>query len=411
MTRKNFCLYPFAAFSLDNAGRPRICCNNNGWARLEKNNNFSNPSFNMEDDYNNSFHKEVRKFVIEDQRHPSCQKCWEIEDEGKISWRQWFNESFNSTTDENYWIKKCESDGTINNLEFLYLDITFGNKCNLKCVMCNGYNSTLFLKEQLETKQIHINEYNRLIKLDWFEDGKSFEKLYSYVNSVQRIHILGGEPLIVEHQEFLKKFIDLCISKNIILSYNSNLTKTPREILDCWKEFKRVYLCVSVDAYREVNEFIRYPMKWDKLIKNLETINNIAKDQQNIHVQIHSTFSSLNCESIIDFLDWVKDISKKLNSIESHPMFNYVYEPKWFDPAHLPVEIKEKTYQKYLQWENENTEFLNNFGDRQRLDMLKSYLEKIVKIPQNKKLWKTCLEKIKFFETVRNIKFNSKTKF
>jgi hypothetical protein len=38
---KNFCLYPFAAFSLDNAGRPRICCNNNGWDRLEENNNFS----------------------------------------------------------------------------------------------------------------------------------------------------------------------------------------------------------------------------------------------------------------------------------------------------------------------------------------------------------------------------------
>ena len=59
-------------------------------------------------------------------------------------------------------------------------------------------------------------------------------------------------------------------------------------LLECWKKFKRVYLCVSVDAYAELNEFIRFPMKWDKLIANLHTIDQIAKDQSNITIQIHS---------------------------------------------------------------------------------------------------------------------------
>ena len=136
--------------------------------------------------------------MIEDQRHPSCKKCWEIEDEGQISWREWFNESFQLSTNYDYWIEKCDVDGTINSTEFLYLDITFGNRCNLKCVMCNGYNSTLFLKEQYDTNQISKVEYNNLIKLDWFEDDKCFEKLYQHVKNVQRIHILGGEPLIIE---------------------------------------------------------------------------------------------------------------------------------------------------------------------------------------------------------------------
>ena len=128
MNRKNFCLYPFSAFSLDNAGKQRICCNNDGWAAVEKNKNFNDPSFDILEQFNNPFHKEVRKYMIEDQRHPSCKKCWEIEDEGQISWREWFNESFQLSTNYDYWIEKCDVDGTINSTEFLYLDITFGNR-------------------------------------------------------------------------------------------------------------------------------------------------------------------------------------------------------------------------------------------------------------------------------------------
>ena len=407
MNRKNFCLYPFSAFSLDNAGKQRICCNNDGWAAVEKNKNFNDPSFDILEQFNNPFHKEVRKYMIEDQRHPSCKKCWEIEDEGQISWREWFNESFQLSTNYDYWIEKCDVDGTINSTEFLYLDITFGNRCNLKCVMCNGYNSTLFLKEQYDTNQISKVEYNNLIKLDWFEDDKCFEKLYQHVKNVQRIHILGGEPLIIEHQEFLKKIIDLGLSKNIILSYNSNLTKTPSEILECWKEFKQVYLCVSVDAYGILNEFIRYPMSWDKLCRNLEIVDNAAHVHKNIIVQIHSTVSALNCGAMIELIDWVQNMSKIYKSIDPCPMFNYVYSPYWFDPIHLPYEIKKKSYDQYIAWESENAEFLKECDNRQRFDMLKSYFEKILKSSDNSQIYKLCLEKIKFFERIRKIKFPS----
>jgi molybdenum cofactor biosynthesis enzyme MoaA len=409
MTRKNFCLYPFAAFSLDNAGRQRICCNNQGYDRLEKNKEFNDPTFEVLESFNNDFHKEIRKYFIEDKKHPTCKKCWEIESNGKISWRQWFNESFGVSMDEDYWISKCDADGTIKEAEFYYLDITFGNRCNLKCVMCNGFNSTLFLKEQLDTKQIPIEHYDRMMKLDWYHDGSCLEKLYPFVSKVERIHIVGGEPLIIDHQAFLQKFIDLGISKNIVLSYNSNLTKTPREILDCWKEFKRVYLCVSVDAYGKLNEFIRYPMKWNKLIDNLETIDTVAKEQENISIQIHATFSSLNCDRIIEFLDWHKEISTQLTSIEPHPMFNYVYNPKYFDPTHLPQETKNKIYEDYIKWESNNLEYLERNGTRERIDMLKSYIEKMIKSGRNEKLYREGVDKIAFFEKVRDITFPTKT--
>ena len=47
MTRKNFCLYPFTAFSIDNAGKTRICCNNDSWDRVVLNKSISEPDFDL----------------------------------------------------------------------------------------------------------------------------------------------------------------------------------------------------------------------------------------------------------------------------------------------------------------------------------------------------------------------------
>lgn len=405
MTKQNFCLYPFAAFSLDNSGRQRICCNNDAWQRVMFNKPFADPSFDLQESFNSRLHKEVRKYMIEDQRHPSCSKCWEIEDQGKVSWRQWFNDSFKNKNDEDYWISKCNPDGTISDIELTYLDITFGNKCNLKCVMCNGFNSTLFLKEQLETKEITPSYYKALAKLDWFEDNSQFEKLYKHVGQVERIHIVGGEPLIIEHQEFLQKFVELGVAKNIVISYNSNLTTLPRDIINCWKEFKKIYLCVSVDGYRDINEFIRFPMKWDKLENNLRDVNDLAVDQGNISLQIHATFSSLNCLVITDFLDWVNNISQELKCIETHPMFNYVFSPNYFDPVHLPMPIKQQAYQLFLDWESKNLEYTNNFGSSERLDMLRGYFGKILNESGDPKLYAQCMARIQHYESIRGYKY------
>ena len=408
MTRKNFCLYPFTAFSIDNAGKPRICCNNDAWNRVFLNKPISTKNFDILQEYNNPLHKEVRKYMLEDVRHPSCKKCWEIEDQGQRSWRQWFNESFYHNKDIETYTDNCKADGTIKTLDFLYLDITFGNRCNLKCVMCNGYNSTLFLKEELDTNQIDKMTYDNLIKLDWFDDSSVFEKLYDYIKNVQRIHIVGGEPLIIEHQDFLRKLIELDVAKNIVISYNSNLTKLPNEILDCWKYFKKIYLCVSVDAYGKLNEFIRYPMKWTKLIDNLHTVDKIAKEQKNVVIQIHSTFSSLNIGKFTEYLDWIKLITQECSSIEPHPMFNYVYMPNWADPINLPAHTKHHAYKEYIKWEKNNQLFLNSFfGDTQRFDMLKSYFEKILTTSGNQTYYREFLNKISFYEKVRNIKFLS----
>lgn len=399
MTRQNFCLYPFAAFSIDNPGHTRICCNNNAWNRVHLNKKLSDPTFELEKDYNNPLHTELRQYVMRDERHPSCKKCWDIEDSGAESYREMFNRSFLlDNQDPEYWISKCDDTGNIKDIELVYLDITFGNKCNLKCVMCSGYNSTLMAKEQFENKIINLTHYNKLQSLDWFEDAEQFNKIEKYFPNIQRIHILGGEPLLIEHQDFLKKFIDLGISKNIDVSYNSNLTVLPREILEVWKEFKRVSLCVSVDAYGPLNEFIRFPMKWSKLERNFEEVSKIPG---NVRLEIHATFGALNYLGFTNFLEWSKEMAGKYSILEPVPFFNYIYEPTEFNPIHLPDNIKQIGYDRFSAWESNNKQFALNG----RIQMLKGYYKAILETPGDPKKWTKCLEQVAYFERVRNTTF------
>lgn len=398
MTRKTFCLYPFAAFSLNNHGQLRICCNNQSWERISVHKRFNTPDFDLNAEYNNFLHKEVRRFMIEDVRHPSCKKCWDVEDQGGYSYRQDFNDSFKlNNKDEDYWLSKCERDGSIKDIEFVYLDVTFGNKCNLKCIMCNGYNSTLYAKEQFETKEISITDYKNFMSIDWYKDRNEFDKIGQQLDNVQRIHIVGGEPLLIEHTYFLKMFIDRDIAKNVTLTYNTNLTTLPDEILETWKHFKKVQLGVSVDAYGKLNEFIRYPMKWSKFERNIDQV--IQLKDTNVDIDLHTTFNCLNFLGMVDLLNWIKEMSNGHKNVSPQPFINYVYRPEWMDPVILPRHIKQKGYDDIVNWAKENPEM----ADHHRIQTLIGHYKMVLDKPSNDIMYKRFLGEIKYYETIRNI--------
>ena len=36
-----------------------------------------------------------------------------------------------------------------------------------------------------------------------------------------------------------------------------------------WKKFKKVILVASIDGYKDINEYIRFPSKWSAIEKNI----------------------------------------------------------------------------------------------------------------------------------------------
>ena len=91
---------------------------------------------------------------------------------------------------------------------------------------------------------------------------------------LKQVNFLGGEPLIIkEHTDFLKQCIKHGIAKNMVLFYTTNLTVLKDELFDVWSEFRHVYLGVSIDGYKEVDDYIRYPSRWDRIEKNIKQVS------------------------------------------------------------------------------------------------------------------------------------------
>ena len=92
---------------------------------------------------------------------------------------------------------------------------------------------------------------------------------------VKRLYFLGGEPLLVkEVAELLQYLIDRGLSKDISIAVVSNGSVTG-SWLDLIPHFKGLELAISIDGFGDHYDYIRYPGKWEKLVKNLDVFRRL----------------------------------------------------------------------------------------------------------------------------------------
>jgi sulfatase maturation enzyme AslB (radical SAM superfamily) len=182
---------------------------------------------------------------------PECHKCYKLESDKVISPRQ--KESI-------FWFRDSEVKEYItnwspeSNTQTFFYDIRYSNKCNLACIGCNPEESSLWAKEL----KVDIDNYPLNFTID--------ELL-----SAKKIYLAGGEPLIID------EFINLikCVAEKDVqpeVVINTNLTSITEDLQKSLSKIKNLTLTVSIDGYESVNEYHRWPLKWTKLLDNLQWI-------------------------------------------------------------------------------------------------------------------------------------------
>lgn len=331
MTDDVFCVLPYNSLSLDGPGRPRLCCNNHGhWEDYSQ--PFINDCNEPLDVLNSKLHKSVRLAIANGQRHPSCSKCWKIEDSGGTSFRQIWNDVY-----KNHTPSAITNDGTLlPGAKIEYLDITFGNKCNLVCRMCNWMNSHLWMHDLIKLDRWKtIDADRRSIRQIWFEDPHAVDIIKQSLTHVTHMNFLGGEPLIVkQHMDILQACIDLGLAANQQISYNTNLTNLPQELLNMWQAFGHVNINVSIEAIGTANDYIRQNSDWRIIYDNIQRISNLSS--QNIKLELHTTFGIYNCYNVAELIAWTTTQS----CFTSLPFVNIIYHPTYQDVRLLPVVAK-----------------------------------------------------------------------
>lgn len=203
-------------------------------------------------------------------RHAGCQKCWNEEDAGLTSLRQFADRWYPSESDDFFFINEFND---TENIPVYHLELRLGNFCNLKCIMCTEGSSSSVLAEREQHRELYstigIYPYNPRIN-PWWEDQRFLDFCAQRLHRVKRINFTGGEPFIIpEVLEILNR-----IDKAVTVSFNTNLTKISGQLIDQLKTFNNVEIVVSLEGIGTINNYVRYPSRWQDIVDNLDLIRN-----------------------------------------------------------------------------------------------------------------------------------------
>ena len=198
------------------------------------------------------------------------------------------------------------------------MDLDFSNLCNLQCIMCGPDRSSQWAKELGDKTVLNIAH-------------DKIHELSNISHNIKHITIQGGEPSIMP--EFLQYFEYLeandLISK-IEIDCITNLTNTNNKFYDFLYKFKTVNLNASIDAYGLVNNYIRYPSKFEKIEENL-----ISLADKNLQVNLQISLQVLSMYNFYAFLEWIEKM-QGLYRVKNKKLglnLSYVTGPTHFDIA------------------------------------------------------------------------------
>lgn len=381
LNSNTFCILPWIHLSTRPGGVVRVCCTANASSVGPTNdkkyggmvgvlNSQEGHPINLNDHsllevWNSQYMKNVRLKMLNGEKPPSCLKCYKEEESGFSSKRMWETEYwFNKLKDEAFdIISNTKEDGSVEP-KLIYLDLRFGNKCNLSCIMCSPHDSSLWIPlwnqyyEKIKNPSLKEisqwkKENNPDGKYNWYKNNMSFwEELYNQIPYMKQLYFAGGESTIIdEHYDLLEKIVNNGHANEIELRYNSNGIVLPEKLFELWSKFNKVRFHFSIDSIKEMNDYIRYPSKWEIIEKNLERLDNTP---DNIEVTIACALQVLNIYYIPEFIKW--KLEKNYKKINKWPYgagminFHLVYHPPHLNIKILPKSFKEKIEEKYEQF-------------------------------------------------------------
>jgi len=216
--------------------------------------------------------------------------------------------------------------------EFEDVSIVTSNTCNLKCTSCNGFGSYVrgveLLKMGLENSA--PTHFTHTLDID---------ALINY--PIKTLTISGGEPFVDSTREVLDKLVHAGRSTSINLRLNSNCTMITRDWLEYLNSnFKSTMIKASLDGAGAVNDYLRYPSKWEEIAENLA----LLKEYPNItSVLVTSVLSNLSVIKFYDLINWCVD-----NNIKDLVVLT-LRQPIHMQPHVLPAGLKQQLLLAYTR--------------------------------------------------------------
>jgi hypothetical protein len=330
--------------------------------------------------------RRVKEQLLNDEKIPNCQDCWDDESYGLESKRLRDSKTYQQRFDLLFHKKDLLEPNPL--LAEYY--IRLGNDCNLRCVTCSDSVSTGWLSEN---KKFNLPHGSRNIISS---DDPIWNHIKQHSKYAKLIEFIGGEPFMINLDQqisLLSALVDDNSASHIELRYHTNGTKIPHALFDIWGRFKKVTIWFSIDGIGDSFNYLRYPANWDKVSDNILKFKKLQETLVNLDLRVITTFSMLNALEIENVLDWCKIQNfnyfvNKLNFPACYDIFNQSQEL-----TNLTKSVISKSKHDELKL------FSTKFSEHVSVDHTTELFERLATLDSRRTLsYKQCLElgKIRF---------------
>jgi hypothetical protein len=342
-----YCALAFGAISVHSGQKYFPCCGIDT-------NNWSNPpdiTKKPKELINSQPLMDLRKELITGNWPTPCTNCKKSEESGSASMRNIWNRTYEGNYDE-----PLPMTEVLDPKNIFYSDFTFSTKCNSKCLTCGPSSSDFW---EGEWNHIWKDKYPIFFEKPMTREERvsipesMVEDILEICPNSKFMSFIGGEPTITdEHTKFLELLVEQDRSKNIHLSYVTNLTGITPELIELWRNFSSIRASVSVDGYGKVNEYIRYPFKWSKIEANMRQCFNLTKETRNepntfeLGTGLSCTLSVFNVNDFPNLLEcWYELIKEYFDQMDfggnGRVFINRVTHPTHMAPKLLRNEYRQ----------------------------------------------------------------------
>lgn len=336
---KTFCPMPWTHLNIKQEGKVSAC-----WRFPDKLGDYRTQK--LQEIWNDKELLQLRSDLLNDIQNNGCRSCWDMENSGTVSTRQTCTQTFNYV-DQKFVEDNQNKDYTFPTKFIRSVEIRFDNICNLMCRHCSPDYSSVWeqavkkdsaLMEKMQEYGTYRKNANHVSLTQEMVDEIANE----LAPNLEEIMIAGGEPLYHDkHYKFLEDMQPY--AKNIRLSYNTNLNILEykgKSVLDLWKNFKEVWVRISIDGDPSCYEYVRAAGNLHKVEDNIKKLNETLTN-----ADISAT-CTVNLYNITRFVN----ICKYYTSLDVYFHTSLVQYPKALNIKLLPQHLKDKITNDFNYW-------------------------------------------------------------
>lgn len=216
--------------------------------------------------------------------------------------------------------------------------IDLGNECNLACKMCypraSSKISAIYQKWQLIDATANRN---------WTADDAawaSFKTSIMETKNLNRLHFMGGEPMLSKRFIELLDFLIAQGRTDISVSFVSNGTMAYDEAVARLKQFKSCDIEISIESVKDNNHYIRQGSTTADVKRTILQLVQHQSDTFNIVLRTVPQLLSIN--NYDELIRWA--LQNRL-AIQSIPLT----EPDYLQICVLPTDIRNRLIPKYTE--------------------------------------------------------------